>query len=357
MERLYLDHNATSPVRPEVREAMAESLHFTGNPSAVHREGAIARLQLERARRSLSRSLGVANPECIVFTSGASEANTLALIGAASLACSNVEHVAVLATHEAPTLIPCDAEGRVVGLPQFSGGVVSVMLANNEIGTINPVERLTAEAREQGLLFHSDAVQGVGRIPLELDRWGVDFVTLAGHKIGGPRGIGALFVREELDVAPLIRGGGQERGRRAGTENVAGAVGFARAVALAVEEIPEQVARWVRLREEIWDRLTAQCPGVLRNSPREGCLANTLNVSFPGRDGRELARHLDDAGIAVSTGSACAAGGGRTLSHVLLAMGLPEERVAGALRITLGHDTPENAPSRLVDSLQRILHG
>lgn len=373
----YLDHNATSPLDPEVLDAMAAAAHAFGNPSSVHRFGAEARLILERSRRQIARALNAGEPENLIFTGSATEANNLAIKGFAlthraakpkpMLACSPAEHRAVLdpirqardqglaVTHE----LEVDEFGRVsrlaIPLQLHQPALISVMYANNEVGTINPVPRLAAQHGDHLVHFHCDAVQALGRIPLNIEELGVDMVTIAPHKAGGPKGIGALWIRPGLALEPLISGGGQERATRAGTENPALVAGFAKAAMLAAERVRADLVRMSRLREGLWDQLRERVPGILRNSPERDCLPNTLNVSLPTLSSQEAVRALDHAGFAVSAGSACASGGGEEPSHVLLAMGLGVERASRALRISLGPTTTSEELNEFVAALEAIL--
>jgi cysteine desulfurase len=352
--RIYLDHNAGAPLRPEVREAMLSFLGPAGNPSSAHREGARARAAVEAARAEVAALVGGAPAE-IVFTSGATEANNLALRGAlgggtAGLVTTAIEHASVLETARALAAdgvpcreVPVDGEGRVeverVIVASGPGtGLVSIGLANGEVGAVAPLAAITAGLAGRGILVHTDAVQAAGRMPIDAEALGVDLLSLSGHKLGGPAGIGALWVRQGVSLRPQVTGGPQERGRRAGTENVAAIVGFGVAAALARAEQATAGARMAELTDRLWGELRARVPDVVRNGPQGARLPNTLNVTFPGCAGESLLVLLDLAGIAVSLGSACAAGAPEP-SHVLCAMGRSREAARNGLRLSLGPET------------------
>ncbi|HYN03850.1 MAG TPA: cysteine desulfurase family protein [Vicinamibacteria bacterium] len=356
--RVYLDHNATTPIDPLVLDAMLPFLRDDyGNPSSLHWFGQRARGAVEEARGRVAELLG-ADPAEIVFTSGGSESDNAALRGAtakakpprAGVVCTAIEHHAVLNTAKAlgeegrPVAIVRVGEGGAVDAEELAASVsettalVSVMLANNETGVLQPVAEAARLARARGALVHCDAVQGAGKVVVDVRALGVDLLTLSAHKIYGPKGVGCLYVRRGTPLAALVRGGGQERNRRAGTENVAGVVGFGAAAALARESLPADAVRVEALRDRLEARLLA-IPGARRNGegPR---VPNTTNVSFEGVEAEGLLIALDLEGIAVSTGAACAAGGVEP-SHVLRAMGLPPERVESSLRLSLGRGTTE----------------
>jgi cysteine desulfurase len=352
--RSYLDYNATAPLRPEAREAMVAALATHGNPSSVHAEGRAARALIESARAKVARLAG-AKPENVIFTSGGSEANALALAAQTGEAwhcyISAVEHPSVLAGgrfyRESTSRIPVSADG-VIDLDVLAaelakhhlGGwrpFVSLMAANNETGAIQPVAAAAEIAHEAGGLLHTDAVQIAGRLPLDFSALGADMMTLSAHKIGGPKGVGALVLREGVPVEPLIKGGGQERRRRAGTENVAGIVGFGVAAELAAAE-PDKAAELAALRDELEERALAVEPDTVVVSGRVARLPNTSCLAVPGTKAETLVIGLDLAGVAVSAGSACSSGKVEA-SHVLSAMGLSHELAQGAIRVSLGFGT------------------
>jgi len=363
VDRIYLDHNATTPLAPEVLEAMLPFLREEyGNPSSLHWYGQRARAAAEDARARVAALIG-AEPSEIVFTASGSESDNMALRGAAGRAkkprhrivTTAVEHHAVVRTAEAlgdeghpVELLGVDAEGRVV-LDELREKVdertalVSVMLANNETGVLQPVREAARLAHRRGAIVHCDAVQAGARVPVDVGGLDVDLLTLSAHKIYGPKGVGCLFVRRGTLLAPLVRGGAQERNRRAGTVNVAGVVGFGAAAALARERLDSDAVRLRELRDRLEAHLLA-LPGAARNGG-EPRLPNTTNMSFEGCEAEGLTMSLDLEGVAVSTGAACAAGGVEP-SHVLKAMGLPPERVESSLRLSLGRSTTEEQVDR-----------
>jgi cysteine desulfurase len=376
MLTVYLDHNATTPLDRDVLEAMLPFLteHY-GNPSSAHALGREARVALEKAREAVAAALGGRSPE-IVFTGSGSEANSLALLGSLPLhpeagrrrvLLSAVEHPSVLeaagALEErgyAVERLAVDALGRVDlerALQRLGPDValLSVMLANNEVGTLQPVEALAARAREAGALVHTDAVQALGKRPLRVRDLGVDLLSVSAHKLYGPKGVGALWVEESVRLRPLIRGGPQEDRRRAGTENLASAVGFARACErFAGADVEAEEARVRSLRDELAARLRAAVPGARFHGDREQGLANTLSLALPGLLGDELLILLDLQGICVSTGSACSSGSLRP-SHVLLAMGLDEEEARRVVRLSLGRGTRPEHVERLVSVIRSFV--
>lgn len=357
---IYLDHAATTPLREEVLAAMLPYLteHF-GNPSSLHGSGRRARQGLDEARESVAAILG-AKPREIVFTGGGSEADNLAIKGAAwaasgrgrHIVTSSVEHKAVLNTCAILersgfeiTYLPVDRYGRVdpaevAAAIKEHTTLVSIMYANNEVGTIQPIAEIGAICRERRVLFHSDAVQAGGFLPLDVDRLGVDLLSLGAHKLYGPKGVGALFVRQGTAVLAQMQGGSQERQRRAGTENVAGIVGFARALDLAQGDPAARDAENARLAG-LRDRLrsgVSDLAGVEPSGHPTERLPNNASLLVASVEGGDLVAALDLDGVASSTGSACTTGSAEP-SHVLLAMGVEPERAHGALRLTAGRDT------------------
>lgn len=372
MNAIYLDYNATTPVDPEVFAAMRPFLEgglegAFGNPSSGHAFGARAHAGAEEARRQVASLLGAA-PEEIVFTSCGSEADNLALKGVAEayrergdhIVTSQIEHPAVLRTCRylegrgyRVTYLPVDGDGRVrlseVERALTPGTIlVSVMHANNETGVLQPIAEIAALARARGVLFHTDAAQSVGKVPTDVNALGVDLLTVAGHKIYAPKGIGALYVRAGVRLESLIHGAGHEGGRRAGTENVAYIVTLGAASALATAGMADYGPRVRALRDRLHALLVEAVPGLELNGHPEERLPNTLNVSFPGVDGEALLAAAPV--VAASTGSACHAG--RTdPSAVLLAMGLARERALGAVRLSLGKYTTGEDVGRAAQSL------
>ncbi|MGC2410525.1 MAG: cysteine desulfurase family protein [Methyloceanibacter sp.] len=352
--RSYLDYNATAPLRPQVREAMVAAFAIYGNPSSVHAEGREARALIEAARTKVAALAG-ARPEEVIFTSGGSEANALALAAQPGDAwhcyMSAVEHRSVLAGgrfyRESTTRIPVTSDG-VIDLDRLAsefdkhhlGGwrpFVSLMAANNETGAIQPVAAATEIVHAAGGFLHTDAVQVAGKLPLNFGGLGADMMTLSAHKLGGPKGVGALILRQRVTVEPLIKGGGQEWRHRAGTENVAGIVGFGLAAELAVAELDKTQAI-AKLRDELEAKAQAVAPDVVVLSGRVPRLPNTSCIAVPGTKAETLVIGLDLAGIAVSAGSACSSGKVEA-SHVLSAMGVSPELAQGAIRVSLGFGT------------------
>ncbi|MFQ5973535.1 MAG: cysteine desulfurase family protein [Alphaproteobacteria bacterium] len=353
---IYLDYNASAPVRPQVVDAMAATMSRHGNASSVHRFGRLARRAVEEAREKVAALVG-APPAGVVFTGSGTEANNLALrgVGRRRVLVSAVEHDSVLRAAPGATVAPVDGNGVVdpaafVEAPSRADepALVSVMLVNNETGVVQPVKELSRLAREAGALVHCDAVQAAGRLPLDMDDLGVDLLTLSAHKIGGPQGVGALVVRGDIEIAPLMDGGGQERRRRPGTENVAGIVGFAVAADLAREELA-QVAGIAALRDELEDRIRAIAPEAVIYGCEASRVANTSCIGLPGVRNEVQVMTLDLAGVAVSAGSACSSGK-VTASHVLRAMGADEEAAAEAIRASLGWGTTREDVDRFVEA-------
>jgi cysteine desulfurase len=354
-QRAYLDHNATSPLRPEVREAVEAALSLQGNPSSVHAEGRAARAAVEQARAKVAALIG-ARPEDVIFTSGGTEANALALgapAGEGAWHCylSAIEHPSVLAGGrfhpETTTLIPVSPDGvadldvLAAKLEQHKPGgwrpLVSLMAANNETGAIQPVPDAAKIVHEAGGILHSDAVQSAGRMPLDMGELGADMVTLSAHKIGGPKGVGALVLAEGAGVEPLIKGGGQERRRRAGTENVPGIVGFGVAAELAAAEL-SRVNEIADLRDALEEGVRGLAADAVIFSDRVPRLPNTSAIAIPGVKAETMVIGLDLAGVAVSAGSACSSGKVEA-SHVLAAMGVAPGLAQAAIRISLGFGT------------------
>lgn len=373
----YLDNAATTPVRPEVLEAMLPYLGVEafGNPSSAHRFGRAARAGIEQAKRVIAGALG-AEPNQVVFTSGGTEADNLAVIGAAlaaraaggpfRVAVAASEHKAVLAAAHAVAhlggeeiLLPVDAAGLVdeaaVDAALARGvAVLSVMWVNNEVGTVQPIARLAERCSARATRFHSDAVQAFGKIPMSLAAAPCTFVTISGHKIGAPKGIGALIVRDRHAVEAIIHGGGQQFGIRPGTENVPGIIALGRAVELAVTEQASFAARAAALRDDLEQRLLAAVPDAVVHGRQGPRAPHVSSVSIPGTDSEALLMHLDLAGIACSSGSACSTGAVEP-SHVLSAMGVPPELGVAALRFSFGKDSTAEDLDVLFAALPRIV--
>jgi cysteine desulfurase len=350
-QRSYLDHNATSPLRAEVREAVVDALSFPGNPSSVHAEGRAARAAVEEARAKVAALVG-ARPEDVIFTSGGTEANALALAAQSGEAwhcyLSAIEHPSVLSGgrfyRETTTVLPVTADG-VADLSVLAqklekhkpGGwcpIVSLMAANNETGALQPVAEAARIVHEAGGILHSDAIQAAGRIRLDMTALGADMLTLSAHKIGGPKGVGALVLAEGASIEPLIKGGGQESRRRAGTENVAGIVGFGVAAELAAADLT-RMDEIAKLRDALEAGVRAVAEDAVVFSAAVPRLPNTSCFAVPGAKAETVVIGLDLAGIAVSAGSACSSGKVEA-SHVLAAMGVAQELAQGAIRVSLG---------------------
>lgn len=336
----YLDYNATAPVKPDVIEAMRATLAATGNPSSVHRRGRDARRALEQAREAVAALVG-APPAAVVFTSGGTEANNQAVRGAPGpVLASAIEHDSVLSAAPGAVHAPVDAHGRVAlaaleeQLAAVRPALVSVMLANNETGVVQPVPEVAALARRYGARVHCDAVQAAGKLEIDVGRLGVDFLSLSAHKLGGPQGVGALVLGPGTEPEALLCGGGQERRWRAGTENLPGIVGFGRAAELALEDRGWR-ARVGALRDHLEARVMAAAPSVCVFGRGVDRLANTSCVTMPDVSNETQLIGFDLAGVAVSTGSACSSGKVGP-SHVLAAMGVEPARAASAIRVSLG---------------------
>ncbi|MDA0239668.1 MAG: cysteine desulfurase family protein [Proteobacteria bacterium] len=339
---IYLDYNATAPVRPAVAEAMVEALSLTGNPSSVHQWGRQAHRRLEDAREQVAALVG-ASPAMVVFTSGGTEANNLAIQGAgpSRILVSAVEHDSVLAVAENAETIPVDENG-LVELDELKRlleesdepTLVCVMYANNETGVIQPVEEIVKIAHDHGALVHCDAVQASGKTEIYMRRVGVDLMSLSSHKLGGPQGVGALVVSDTVTISPMIRGGGQERGSRAGTENLPGIVGFGLAAEISMTASAE-IANAQALRDDLESRLIEAAPDAVIYGNEVSRLPNTSCIAMPGIEAETQVMALDLAGVMVSAGSACSSGKVRA-SHVLTAMGADDDAAGSAIRVSFG---------------------
>ncbi len=373
--RVYFDYNATTPLLPAVAEAMsAAARDLFGNASSVHFFGQQAKAAIDAARSSVAALIG-ADPLEVVFTGGGTEADNLAIRGAAEaleaakkrhLIASAIEHEAVLNTLKAlarrgwkTTLLDVDQSGivspnRLREAITADTAVVSVMHANNEIGTIQPIAELAAIAHEHGALMHTDAVQSVGKIPVDVHKLGVDLLSLSAHKFNGPKGAGALWIRRGTRLQPIQTGGKHERGRRAGTENVPAIVGMGVAARLAAEKLEAEEARVGALRDRLEEGILRGVTGTAINGARMSRVPNTTNISFDRVEAESLLIALDLEGVAVSTGSACSSG---TLepSHVLRAMGFPAHRTQNSLRFSLGVFSTQEDVDRVVEILPRLV--
>lgn len=374
MKRIYLDYAATTPTDPKVIEAMAPFFFQAfGNPSSLHSFGQEAKQAIETARQSLAQFLG-AGPEEIIFTSGGTESDNMALFGVASalrdkgkhIITSNIEHHAVYESAKILekqgfklTYIPVDKQGLVN--PQdvkkainSETILISIMHANNEIGTIQPIEEIGSIVKEKGILFHTDAVQAVGHIPTNVDKLNVDLLSLSAHKFYGPKGVGALYIRKGTRIKRLLHGGDQENRRRPSTHNTTGIVGLGKAIELCGQHLYDEQKQQATLRDKLIEEIKKKIPDCILNGHRSLRLPNNVNVSFKYIEGESILLNLDMLGIAASTGSACTSSN-LEASHVLLALGLSHELAHGSLRITLGRWTKEEDIDFLLGQLPPIV--
>lgn len=375
MRVVYLDYNATTPLDERVLEAMMPYLtEQYGNPSSIYRFAQTARKAVEDARAKVAALLN-ANEREIVFTGGGTEANNYAIKGVAfanrhrgnHIITSQIEHHAVLNVCKyleerhgfEVTYVPVDSHG-IVDVDAVRDAIrddtilISIMYANNETGVIQPVEEIAELARERGIYFHTDAIQVAGKMRIDVRSLGVDLLSISAHKFYGPKGVGALFIRKGVHIDPLIHGGHQEMGRRAGTENVAGIVGLAEAFAIAHENMEEEWEREKRLRDKLERGIVERIPDVIVNGHPEKRLANTLNIIVKYVEGEAMLLSMDDEGICASSGSACTSGSLEP-SHVLTAMGIPHELAHGSLRFSLGRFTTEEDIDYVLDVLPKIV--
>ena len=374
MASIYLDHNATTPVRSEVFDAMEPFFRDRfGNASSIHRYGQAARAAVEEARARVA-GLVNARPGEIYFTSGGTESDNLAIKGAAyarrtrgrHIVTTNIEHSAVLNSCAfleregfEVTYLPVDEYGRVdaVQVEDALTGqtiLISIMHANNEIGTVQPVGEIGRIARARGVCFHTDAVQSAGKLPVDVEAMGADLLSLSGHKIYGPKGVGAIYIRKGVEIEPTAHGGHHENDVRSGTENTVGIVGLGKAAELAAEERESEYRHLSGMRDALEARIRVEIEGVRVNGHPERRLPGTLNVSFPGAEGESLIMSLDLAGIAVSTGSACTSGAIEP-SHVLLALGRDPRTALGSVRFSFGRDNTMGDVDCVMGSLPGIV--
>ncbi len=374
MKQIYLDYAATTPTHPEVVKAMLP--YFTevfGNPSGIYAYGQEAKGAIEEARSKVANLIGARDEE-IVFTSGGTEADNFALKGVAfanqnkgnHIITSSIEHHAVMETGKflegrgfRVTYLPVDGYGlvdpdNVRKAITDKTILISVMHANNEVGTMEPITEIGKIAKETGIYFHTDAVQTVGHIPVNVNELGVDLLSMAAHKLYGPKGVGALYIRKSTKLVSHMHGGGQERERRASTENVPGIVGFGRAAELAQREMSEEAKRLAYLRDQLIKGLQERINHIRLNGHPQRRLPNNVNVSIDFVEGESMCLNLDLEGICTSTGSACSSASLES-SHVLLAMGLPPEQARGSLRLTLGKWTTEEEIGQVLEVLPRIV--
>ena len=378
--KVYMDNNATTPLHPQVKEEMIKAMEVFGNPSSMHQFGRAARSMVIEARQSVASFIG-SKPEEIVFTgSGSESSNTvLSILACPARLCdcsglgkfskiitTTIEHPCVLET--AKCISQRDIEVKFLSVDQYGKirmeeleeelkkgpALVSIMTANNEIGTIQDIKQIARLSHKYDSLFHTDAVQAVGKIPVDVNDLDIDLLSLSGHKVYGPKGIGALYVKKGTPFCPLIRGGHQESGRRAGTENTLGIIGFGKALQVRANEMPAEHERLLGYKKRLKDGLKNNIKDIHFNGHPQDCLANTLNVSFPGAEGEAILLYLDLAGIAVSTGSACASGS-LDPSHVLLATGIPIEYAHGSIRISMGRDTTSEDIDYMIEVIPKVI--
>ena len=374
---IYLDNAATTKTAPEVVEAMLPYFtEYYGNPSSVYEFAGKSKQAVDAARKTIADSLG-AKPEEIYFTAGGSESDNWALKATAEayaskgkhIITSKIEHHAILHTCEylekergaKITYVDVDENG-IVKLDELEKAItpetilISVMFANNEIGSIQPIKEIGAIAKEHGILFHTDAVQAFGQVPINVDELGIDMLSSSGHKLNGPKGIGFLYIRKGVKIRSFVHGGAQERKRRAGTENVPGIVGYGAAAERAIRTMEERTAKEIQVRDHFIDRIMKEIPYVKLNGHPTKRLPNNVNVSFQFIEGESMLLMLDNYGVCASSGSACTSGS-LDPSHVLLAIGLPHEIAHGSLRMTLSEETTMEDADFVVDKLKEIVSG
>lgn len=371
---IYLDHAATTAARPEVVEAMLP--YFTENywnPSSVYTPALTNRKAVDKSREIIAKSLGT-DSQNIYFTAGGSESDNWALKAAAEayenkgkhIITSTIEHHAILHTCDylktkgfEITYVNVDEKG-ILKLDELEAAIrpdtilISVMFANNEIGTIQPVKEIGEIAKKHGIIFHTDAVQAYGQLPINVDEYHIDMLSASGHKLNGPKGVGFLYIRKGLQLRSFIHGGAQERKRRAGTENVTGIVGLGKAVEIAFDTMEERTKKEIKLRDYTMDRILAEIPYCRINGDKKKRLPNNINISVQFIEGESLLIMLDMAGICASSGSACTSGS-LDPSHVLLAIGLPHEIAHGSLRMTLGEETTKEDMDYVIEKLKEIV--
>ncbi len=376
-KRYYFDHAATTPLDPEVFQAMEPFFQDKfGNPSSIYQEGQEAERALTEAREKVQQMINAADSREIIFTSSGTEADNLAVKGAAMaredrgkhIITSKTEHHAVLHTCEflekhldfEVTYLPVDEEG-LIDLQQLEEAIrpdtilITIMTANNEIGAIQPISRIAEIAGEHEIYFHTDAVQAAGQLEIDVQQSGVDLLSLSAHKINGPKGVGALYVKKGTRLLPQMQGGAQERKRRASTENVPGIVGFGKAAELAVKRLPEKRQKLIKFRDRIIDTVLEEISEVRLNGPRgDQRLPNNVSFCFRYIEGESILLNLDMLGIAASSGSACTSGS-LDPSHVMLSLGLSHEIAHGSLRISMGYNTTEEEVDYLLEHLPSVI--
>ena len=368
---IYLDNAASTQIHEDVLEVMLPYLKEQyGNPSSIHRYGRLANKAIEKARKQIAMLINADSSE-ILLTSGGTESNNTALYGIAEkkphsqIITSSIEHDAILEPCKKLAkdgfdviYLPVDTHG-VVNLSVLKNSLsdntclVSIMFGNNEMGTIEPIAQIAQLCNEQNIPFHTDAVQAVGKIPIDVKKLGVDLLSISSHKINGPKGIGALYIRKGIDINPIILGGGQEHGLRSGTENVANIVGFGKACELAKLNLSDNISHMKKLRNDLVAKILREIPGVILNGHAENRLPNNAHFTFLGVAGEDLIIKLDEYGIAASTGSACSVHTQKA-SHVLQAMGFSHEQITGSLRLTLGLFNNQQQIDETVNILKKV---
>ncbi|MCF7886087.1 MAG: cysteine desulfurase [Candidatus Marinimicrobia bacterium] len=376
--KIYLDNNATTPLHPRVRKKMINTMDVFGNPSSLHQFGREARSLIQNARRDIADFIN-ADPDEIIFAGSGSEANNtvLSMLTCPSKPCTirseqkphvittEIEHPCIL---ETASCINQTAEVDYLGVDELgkidlkelkrklknNTILVSVMMANNEIGTIQEIKKITEIVKQHGSLMHTDAVQAVGKLPADVKDLDVDYLSMSAHKIYGPKGIGALYIKNGAPFCPFIRGGHQEKGRRAGTENTMGIIGFGEAIRLRKEEMLSEEKRLKKLRQKLKTGLENNIKKIKFIGDQEDTLPNTLNVAFYGVEGESILLYLDNAGIAVSTGSACSSGSTKP-SHVISATGLEQEYIHGSIRISMGRNTTEEDIDYTIETFTKVI--
>ncbi len=382
-KKIYMDYNATTPIRQEVKEALIESFDLYGNPSSLHTPGRLATEKIVEARINIAKLIN-AEPDEIIFTAGGSESNNTVLKyvvcspnkGCSGGCCSKagrdqiittaIEHPSIISTMDfikdqggTPVMLGVDSKGKI-DLKELEESItdktalISVMMANNEIGTIQDIKEIARIGKKHGVLVHTDAVQAAGKIPIDVKDLGVDYLSLSGHKIYAPKGIGILYARRKAPYCPFIHGGHQEDGRRAGTLNNLGIIGFGRAAELALKEIDMEYKTMQRLRDRLKAGIVKSVPDITVNGHETDVLPNTLNVSFAGAEGESILLYLDMEGIAVSTGSACSSDSLEP-SQVLLSIGLGPELAHGSIRFSLGRENTESDIDYVIEKLPPVI--
>lgn len=379
MKKVYLDNNATTPLDPEVKKEIIDSINIFGNASSFHSFGLESKARIDKARNTVKEFLDAREAEEIIFTSGASEANNTVLKGVicegakcrhmakgSHIITSEIEHPSVLSTCKCIeregykiTYVPCDKEGiidpdDIKKSITKETGLISIILANNEIGTLQPIKEIGKIAKAKGIFFHTDATQAIGKIKVDVNELGVDFLSLSGHKIHGPKGIGVLYIKKGKCFCPLIHGGHHEMNRRAGTENFLGIVGLGKALEVAKRRMVEDAARERELRDKLEEGIISKINDIKINGHREKRLPTTLNISFKYVEGESILLKLDMKGIAASTGSACSTGELEP-SHVLLALGLPHEIAHGSIRFSFSRFSTDEEVDYVLEVLPKII--